>query len=556
MIEQDVLVRRLFPSEDGNEEQYRHFVGSVLELLQGFDNLKDASGVNLKGDKSRGANFYRDLAESSRIPREGGPLSEVTGELLELMKGHPYHTRYFITNILPMASIPGILGTLAAMLANGNNLWDVYGPAGAEAEVRVVAMMSELVGYDPLTSGGYTTWGGQGAVFSSLRLAITRFAPDAQRKGVPGNFYALCSEAAHYSLLKSVEAAGMGSDKLVRVATLKDSSMDLDDLRRKLQAIYEKKGIPIHIVGTTGTTDAFGIDDLEGISRVSQEVALAYGHERPHLHADSALGGFFAFFNDYDMKGNPYGFSDAVLRDLEPIRRKMQMLSLADSLCFDFQKLGQAPYLASLFLVKDAKSLARLDMDPEDTPYVGHRGYGDYHTGYTLECSRMASSITILSSLLAFGREGYCRLLAQFVEVNGAFRERLLREISGMEIVNSDNPGLVTLFRLYSEGAAGFEKECAGACSAAEIERSNALNNALFEILGANRDQIFFGDTKKHLLVPTTEGHSMALYAAKAFIISPYTQAGHVPGIVAYLKKAADEANSRFASGELCRVQA
>lgn len=556
MTEQDALVRRLFPSEDGNEEQFARFSEAVLALLKGFDQLKDASGVQLKGEKRRSPEFYRELAGTSRIPQQGVPLSQVTDELLELMKGHPYHTRYFLTNILPMASVPGILGALAANLANGNNLWDVYGPAGAEAEVRVVGMMSELAGYDPLASGGYTTWGGQGAVFSALRLAIARFAPNAPKKGVPGYFYALCSEAAHYSLLKSVEATGLGSDKLVRVATLPDSSMDLDDLRRKLEGICRAGGVPVYIVGTIGTTDAFGIDDLEGIHRVSGEVAAAYGLERPHLHADSALGGFYAFFNDYDLRENRYALPAGVVRDLEPIQRKMRMLSLADSLCFDFQKLGQAPYLSSLFLVKDAQSLKRLDMEPENTPYVGHRGYGEYHTGYTLECSRMASSITMLSSLLAFGREGYCRLLAQFLEVNRAFRQAVAdEEIPGLEIVNPDNPGMVTLFRLYPEGSPGFAGETRGACSLAEIERCNSLNETLFEILGANRGKIFFGDTKKHLLVPTSEGGKAALYAAKLFVISPYTRTGHVPEIVAYLKSAAAAAYSRFQTAELRRSQ-
>ncbi|MDI5791150.1 hypothetical protein PO124_30355 [Bacillus licheniformis] len=74
-----------------------------------------------------------------------------------------------------MASIPGILGMLTAFMVNGNNLWDVYGPAGAEAEVKVTAMMSKLAGYDAETSGGYTTWGGQGAVYSGLRIAIAKW---------------------------------------------------------------------------------------------------------------------------------------------------------------------------------------------------------------------------------------------------------------------------------------------------------------------------------------------------------------------------------------------
>ena len=74
----------------------------------------------------------------------------------------------------------------------------------------------------------------------------------------------------------------------------------------------------------------------------------------------------------------------------------MQHLAIADSLCFDFQKLGQTPYLTSLFLIKEGKSLQLLDIEDFDTPYVGNRGYGSYHTGYTLECSRMGSSIAIL----------------------------------------------------------------------------------------------------------------------------------------------------------------
>lgn len=210
--------------------------------------------------------------------------------------------------------------------------------------------------------------------------------PDALKRGVPNNLFAFCSEAAHYSLLKSVEATGLGSDRLVKVKTLPDSSMDIADLKRKLETVSRMGGVPVYIVATTGTTDAIGIDDIRQIRAAAEENADRFGLPCPHIHADSALGGFFAFFNDYDMEQNPLGFSEGVLAMLEPIRRKMQMLSLADSLCFDFQKLGQAPYVSSLFLLKNAADLKLMDLEAEDTPYVGHRGYGEYHTGYTLEC--------------------------------------------------------------------------------------------------------------------------------------------------------------------------
>lgn len=529
-------VQKLFPSENGNLQSRQMILRFVEQILTGVDVLKNPDGVNLKGEKDRTDSFYKNLIQNSAIPADSMPMEEVNSELLELLHDHPYHTKYFLTNILPMASIPGILGMLAAFMVNGNNLWDVYGPAGAEAEVKVISMMSKLIGYDAMKSGGYTTWGGQGAVFSGLRIAIAKFAPEALQKGVPDNLYAFCSDAAHYSLFKSVEATGIGSDKLIRVRTKADSSMDVSDLQHKMEEVIARGGIPIYIVATTGTTDAMGIDDLEQIQAIAGNVAAQFGLQRAHIHADSALGGFFAFFQDYDFTANPLNFKDEVLQALKTIHSRMRHLHLADSLCFDFQKLGQTPYLTSLFLLKEAADLTLMDLHPDETPYVGHRGYGQYHTGYTLECSRMASSISIYSALLAFGIQGYQQLLAQFVEVNLAFREALRREIPEAVIVNADNPGIITLFRLYPEGSSRFQDEISGACTLNEIEHTNKFNEILFEILGDQRDRIFFGDTKKHLLVPTKEGSSTALYATKIFVISPYTEVKHVPEIVQYLK--------------------
>ncbi len=530
------LVQNWFPSEDGNAAERKEFIKLMEQIVSGVDHLKDPNGAHLKGEKNREEDFYQKLTETSQIPMNGQQAELVNEELLKLLHNHPYHTKYFFTNILPMASTPGILGMLTAMLVNGNNLWDVYGPAGAEAEVRVVSMMSKLIGYDPTVSGGYTTWGGQGAIFSGLRLAIAKVAPESLRKGVPQNLYAFCSDAAHYSLFKSMEATGLGTDNLIRIKTNKDHSMDMEDLRCQMERVAQDGGIPVYIVATTGTTDAIAIDDVKGVRETAEAIAEEYGLKVPHIHADSALGGFFAFFNEYDLAENPLQFSDGVLRMLKEIQAKFQHLSLADTMCFDFQKLGQTPYTSSLFLVKNAADLKRLDLEEQETPYVGHRGYGEYHTGYTLECSRMGSSISMLSVLLTFGVEGYQRLLGQFLEVNLAFREALSREIPQAEVVNDDNVGMATLFRIYLDGSPRFQEEISGEATAMEIERNNELNKMLFEKLGEKRDEMFFGDTTKFLLVNAKEGQEFYLSVSKFFVISPYTLPEHIPHIVSYLK--------------------
>lgn len=530
-------IQQLFQSEDGNSLQRENFLSLLEQIVTSLDQLKDPNKTMLGPMKERSATFYKDLMQENQVPTTGVGLDQVVQDLTQLMQGHPYHTRNFVTNVLPMASIPGVLGQFTNALLNGNNLWDVYGPAAAECEVKVVSMMSKLVGYDFTESFGYTTWGGQGAVFSGLRLAIAKQFPLAKEEGVPNNLYCFASENAHYSLLKSIEAVGIGSNHLIRIKAGKDQSMDVADLRKRMTEVIENGGIPVYIVATTGATDQFAIDDVQAIKAVATTLEQQYNLQPIHIHADSALGGFYAFFNDYDFKANTLQFEDDVLQGLEHIHQRMQHLAIADSLCFDFQKLGQTPYLTSLFLIKEGKHLQLLDIDDFDTPYVGNRGYGSYHTGYTLECSRMGSSIAIYAALQAFGKEGYQQILANYVRVNLAFRAQLAEKLPMLQVVNEANIGPVTAFRLYPTGL-NWASEQAGHYTQDQIEYTNGLNASFFEILGEGRDEVFFGDTTRVCTVSTSDTtQQLPVAAAKFFSISPYTEKEHIGSMIHFLQQ-------------------
>ncbi|MGE7111954.1 pyridoxal phosphate-dependent decarboxylase family protein [Lysinibacillus sp. NPDC047702] len=530
-------IQQLFQSEDGNIQQREIFLSLLEKIVSSLDALKNPNKTSLGPIKERSSNFYQELMQNNQIANTGVGLDQVVEELTQLMQGHPYHTRNFVTNVLPMASIPGILGQFTNALLNGNNLWDVYGPAAAECEVKVIAMMSKLVGYDYTKSFGYTTWGGQGAVFSGLRLAIAKQFPQAKEEGVPNNLYCFASENAHYSLLKSVEAVGIGSKHLVRIKAGKDHSMDINDLQNRMTEVIENGGIPVYIVATTGATDQFAIDDVQAIKEITTGLEKKYALKPIHIHADSALGGFYAFFNDYDFTANPLQLEADVLQGLAHIRTRMQHLAIADSLCFDFQKLGQTPYLTSLFLIKEGNSLQLLDIEDFDTPYVGNRGYGSYHTGYTLECSRMGSSIAIYAALQAFGKEGYQQILANYVRVNLAFRAQLAEHTSMLQVVNETNIGPVTAFRLYPEGY-NWHTEQAGGYSQDQIEYINAINASLFEIIGEDRDEVFFGDTTRVCTVSASDTkQQMPVAVAKFFAISPYTETEHIRNMIHFLQQ-------------------
>lgn len=525
-------VQKLFQSEDGNEQQRIDLLNHLNTILKTMDELKDPNKTMLGTKKQNSPNFYQEVMETHFVPEEGSAIEDIVGELTELMQGHPYHTHNYVTNVLPMASVPGILGMFTNSLLNGNNLWDVYGPAAAESEVKVISMMSKLVGYDFTKSFGYTTWGGQGAVFSGLRLAIAKQFPHAKEEGIPNNLYCFASENAHYSLLKSIEAVGIGSNHLIRVKAGKDHSMDMEDLKLRLEEVVQKGGIPVYIVATTGTTDSFGIDNIAIIKSITADIENRYHLKPIHIHADSALGGFYAFFNDYNFVANPLQFEKDVIEGLQQINERMKYLYLADSLCFDFQKLGQTPYLTSLFLVKDGQSLGLLDLEDFDTPYVGNRGYGSYHTGYTLECSRMGSSIAIYAALKAFGKSGYQKLLANYVRVNIEFRKQLIDSNLPLQVVNPYNIGPITAFRYYPT-TYSWDIEQSGILKKEEITTINDINSRLFEILGDGRDDVFFGDTTRVCTVKARDlDEYVPIAAAKLFAISPYTEVQHLPHII------------------------
>lgn len=528
-------IQKLFPSMDGNDFQREELLSYFKTILTKIDELKDPNKLTLGEMPEYTADYYNRVIQNADVPVRGVAMEEVIQKLLKLVEGHRYVNRNYVANAAPLPNIASIIGNLVMVLVNGNNLWDVEGQAAATAEIEVTSMLSKLIGYDESISAGYTTWGGQGAVFNSLRLAIARYAPFSNQHGVPRNLYCFCSELSHYSLYKSVEATGIGVENMIRVKANADHSMNLEDLKEKMEHVIAKGGVPLYVLATMGTTDTFGIDDLVGIKRIAEEMERTYGINSIYIHADSAMGGMYTFFNDYDFESNPLRLEENVLEVLKSYQQKFKHIKLADSMVFDFHKLGQTPYTTSLFLIKNRENLKYVDLDAAETPYVGNRGYGSYHTGYTLECSRMGSALAIYASLLAFGIEGYQELLANYIRVNIAFRETLTKEISNVVVTNEVSP--ITTFRFYPEETK-WNDEWNGHLTLEDIMEINQFNDEFAEVIGAERDTVFFGNTKKqHLVEAANSNKRIAVYAHKFFAISPYTTIEEVDRYVGFLKE-------------------
>ncbi len=130
-------------------------------------------------------------------------------------------------------------------------------------------------------------------------------------------------------------------------------------------------------------------------------------------------------------------------------------MHLADSICLDFHKTGFAPYLSSAVLFRDRRDLELIARDREVMPYLFQTG--QYHPGmYTLETSRGgAGPLAALANLLLFGKEGLRTLLGHIVEMAEVLREGLESRPS-FAVLNSENVGPVTLFRVYPKGVDPF----------------------------------------------------------------------------------------------------
>lgn len=527
-----------YPSADGNAQQRAEFLAQITKLVSGLDAMKDPHSLTLGEADCNNPDFYNHLIASAQIPTKGYSLDTTITKLLDLSKGQRYVNSSYVANAAPLPTTSSILGNLLMTLLNGNNVWDVEGSASASAEVQLTSALSKIVGYDHNESAGYTTWGGQGAVFNSLRIAISRRFPNANAEGVPNNLYAFCSELSHYSLYKSVEATGIGTNHLVKVKANADGSMDITDLQSKILKVIKQGGTPLYVLATMGSTDSFSVDNLLGIKTILVDIEDKYHLEPIYLHADTAMGGFFTFFNGYDTETNNLAFSNDVVEVIQHYQNRFKHIHIADSMVFDSHKLGQTPYATSLFLLKDKHNLQYVDLDPDETPYLGNRGFGSYHTSYTLECSRAGSAIPILASLTNLGVEGYQRILANYLKVNIEFRKALKEAFPNVAITNHVSP--VTTFRFYNTETEELDwnKELYGHATKQQIEETNAYNSEIAELLGVHRDEVYFGSTSKQCLVkPSDDQTELPVYVHKFFSISPYTTLDEIPMYIDFLKK-------------------
>jgi len=536
----DILdgLRHQFPQPVSDPVHDAYFVFSILRALDQVDRLKSQAPM-------LGAPVDPNYAEAglARLAISGRSLEQVIPELVHQLEGmfiwgHPQSQ----VNVITHPSIAGIIGVLLASTYNPNLCSDESGRGFSEAEVKATAMTADLVGYDPAQAGGVFTFGGTGCLLYGMKLGLEKAVPGAMSRGVAQPVAVLASEQSHYAVLNAAGWLGIGQQAVVRVPTKLDNAIRLDALEEAARkAIGDGRRIAC-IVATMGSTDAFGLDDLQAIHTLRDKLVTEYQLDyKPHIHADAVIGWAWSVFNDYDFVANPLGFRGRTTRALAAAHHRLKHLNLADSIGIDFHKTGYAPYISSLFLVRDAADFGLIARLRESMPYLYQSGQN--HPGmFTLETSRSGTGpMAALANLLMLGREGYRTLLGHVVEMAEVLREGL-ESHPDTTVLNGDNVGPVTLFRIYPSGVDTFtikDRERTDPAFRPQLEEYNQLNRKVFQRVHA---EALAG---RGVVISMTDCYRQTDYGApiaalKSYVLSPFTDEPRMLSILRHVIDARD----------------
>ncbi|MFF8910742.1 pyridoxal phosphate-dependent decarboxylase family protein [Streptomyces olivaceoviridis] len=226
--------------------------------------------------------------DAELVDRLGGALPELPGETraalddaVRVLEASVSPSRpLFLAYVGSTGLETGVLAS-ALSAAYDANLATAAGAADLLDE-QAVRWVAEFVGY-PVAEGHFTS-GGQTSNFTALLAAREQALPGAREHGVAGRRATVyCSDEAHHSVVRAVEAAGLGRRALRRIPTDGQRRMRADLLGAALVRDRAEGRTPVAVVATAGTTLTGAVDPLAAIADVCER-------EGVWLHVDGAYG--------------------------------------------------------------------------------------------------------------------------------------------------------------------------------------------------------------------------------------------------------------------------
>jgi glutamate/tyrosine decarboxylase-like PLP-dependent enzyme len=311
------------------------------------------------------------------------------------------------------------LGDFLASAVNPNvGAWTLS-PAATEIESQTVRWIASLIGY-PLECGGLLVSGGNMANFVCLLAARAAKADwNVREQGVAAEsgrrLRLYCSTETHTWIQKAADLSGLGTSSIRWIPTDKKLRMNVDALRRQIEADRAAGDVPCFVAGTAGSVSTGAVDPLPEINALCREYGVWF-------HVDGAYGGF------------------AAAVDLAPA--DLRGLSLADSVAVDPHKWLYAPLEAGCALVRTSEMLrTAFAYHP---PYYHFEERATNYVDYGPQNSRGFRALKVWLALKHVGAAAYRRMIAEDIRLSQAMA-RAISRLPELELLSQDLS--ITTFR-------------------------------------------------------------------------------------------------------------
>jgi aromatic-L-amino-acid decarboxylase len=285
--------------------------------------------------------------------------------------------------------------------------------AAIYVEQQVLAWLKEALGF-PMEASGILVTGATMANFVGLLVARNAKADwDIKTDGVSQAQRPLIvytSTETHYSILKSVEALGLGSNHLRLIPTDPNFRIRIPALRAAIAQDRALGHIPICVVGNAGTVNTGAVDDLTALADLCHAEGLWF-------HVDGA-----------------FGATAAISPGLRPLLRGMER---ADSLAFDLHKWMFVPYDAGCVLIRwPGQHRRAFDFQASYLDPLGRgvAGGPQQFSRYGLELSRGFRALKVWFALKEHGLSTFQSLIEQHV-AQAHYLAMLVRATPSLELL-------------------------------------------------------------------------------------------------------------------------
>lgn len=427
--------------------------------------------------------------------------AQALAELMALLRREtPTYSPRYAGHMVSELSLPALFGHFTALLHNPNNTSREVSKVGTVIEAEAIAMLAEMVGFDPAAARGHFTSGGTMAnfegvwraryrldhwlalalwiaentgeqldLFAAAHMGWARFAELVSRHEPPAGDLRRASAVAgnpadvfrrigaasgrdysgpvvlvpgnkHFSWHKAANVFGLGEEAFWSVGLDAEGRLDVADLEGRLEDAAAAERPVLAVVSVAGTTETGEIDPVDRVCDLLERLQAERGWRIWH-HVDAAYGGFLC-----TIPGGPH---EAVLSPR--VRKALKAVGRADSVTIDPHKLGYTPYACGTFLARDAD---RYTVSVFDAPYLERPHLAQDLWSATLEGSRPASgaaAMWLTGRTIGFRPDRFGAILAGTVRARQTFQEAVratLPELRFLEPADSN----IACFSLASDG--------------------------------------------------------------------------------------------------------